>query len=330
MCEALFATPAQLEIQFPNFTSVICVETRDNASCFRRPLSCPTCEVTMIPYRIGAFETWVEKCASCENYFLQRQPAVSLDAHLKKLAREKAFQSFSPEERKEIAGGLKIEKEESAISVGELNAKEAMMATVGIPIINKVHGDRLALVTLALIFVNCALFGMGLVDEDNWGETSLMFSWNMGLSIRLVTSLFAHGGWLHLIGNVLFLYPYGDAIERTMRHDKFLAAYVFLGVSSMLVQTYLNPETPVVGASGAIAGLMGMAAVLQSQASLTVFLLRAVPIQIPLWLGIVLSLLYQAVMAKLNIPGIAWMAHVSGLIIGFMLGIAIKYFSRST
>src|SRR3954447_2266394 len=77
--------------------------------------------------------------------------------------------------------------------------------------------------------------------------------------MNLVTSMFLHGGWMHLIGNMWFLWIYGDNVEDVLGHGKYLAFYLLCGVMAALAQYAIQPysRVPMLGASGAIAGVMG-------------------------------------------------------------------------
>src|SRR3954447_17550749 len=77
--------------------------------------------------------------------------------------------------------------------------------------------------------------------------------------VPLFTSMFLHGGWSHIIGNMLFLWAFGKSLEDAMGHSKFLAFYLLCGVAAGITHVFFNPNTtlPTVGASGAIAGVMG-------------------------------------------------------------------------
>src|SRR5262245_30626659 len=87
-----------------------------------------------------------------------------------------------------------------------------------------------------------------------WGLVPERFS-----VINVFSSMFLHGGWMHLIGNMWFLWIFGDNIEDILGHGKFFLFYIMCGVVAALAQTMLNPfsRVPMVGASGAIAGVMG-------------------------------------------------------------------------
>lgn len=127
---------------------------------------------------------------------------------------------------------------------------------------------RTPYVTLALIALNVAVFlsGLALLQTDR--ALALFYYDYALLPVRLsngenyaalVTSVFLHGGWMHLAGNMLFLWIFGDNLEDEMGHLPFLAFYLACGIGASLAQVAADPasQIPTVGASGAIAGVMG-------------------------------------------------------------------------
>ncbi|MCU0246337.1 MAG: rhomboid family intramembrane serine protease [Bryobacter sp.] len=118
------------------------------------------------------------------------------------------------------------------------------------------------LVTFALIFVNVAVFlyEISLSDIElnhfvtHYGVIAARLSY-----VDLITSMFLHGGWMHLIGNMWFLWIFGDNVEDILGRAKYLLLYLASGVAASLIQVAFNPDSriPLVGASGAIAGVMG-------------------------------------------------------------------------
>src|SRR5512138_1287065 len=118
------------------------------------------------------------------------------------------------------------------------------------------------LVTISLIVANTLVFLMQFTMDP---FTLNHFIGSFGLVpsrldlTTLVTSMFLHGGWMHLIGNMWFLWIYGDNIEDILGHGKFLLFYLLCGISAGLVHVLFNAGSrlPTVGASGAIAGVMG-------------------------------------------------------------------------
>jgi rhomboid family protein len=150
----------------------------------------------------------------------------------------------------------------------------------------------------------------------------------------LVTSMFLHGGWLHVIGNMWYLWIFGDNVEDRLGHGRFLVFYLLCGVGAALGQLAIDPEStlPVIGASGAIAGIMGAYFVLYPHSRV----LTLIPliiwweiIELPAILLLGFWFLMQlfsagsvAVTATTQGGGVAFMAHVAGFVIG-MIGVFI-------
>jgi membrane associated rhomboid family serine protease len=145
--------------------------------------------------------------------------------------------------------------------------------------------------------------------------------------LPLLTCMFLHGGWLHLLGNMWVLYIFGDNVEDRLGRWRYLAFYLSCGLSGSVLQVMVSPDSPVpsVGASGAIAGVMGAYLLMFPQASV----LAAVPIfffltflEVPaaVFLGVwVLLQLFQGVAAlgpAAEVGGVAWFAHVGGFAAG--------------
>ena len=149
------------------------------------------------------------------------------------------------------------------------------------------------------------------------------------LPVRLVTSLFLHGGWLHLGGNMLFLWIFGDNVEDALGHGAFVAFYLVSGVLANLVHILANPLStePTIGASGAIAGVLGAYLVLYPRARVLLlvwwlifvrFIWVPAVIFLPLWVALqfVFGLESRAVPHS---GGVAWWAHVGGFASGMAL-----------
>ncbi len=140
------------------------------------------------------------------------------------------------------------------------------------------------------------------------------------------TSMFMHGGWLHLIGNMLFLWIYGNNIEDYFGPIKFLLFYVVSGLAAIALYTLFGPnsQVPLVGASGAIAGLMGAYMVLHPRARITVliifFFIQFVVLPAKVVLGIWFAIqLFMSFAGSATGGGVAWMAHVGGFVFGYLL-----------
>jgi membrane associated rhomboid family serine protease len=137
----------------------------------------------------------------------------------------------------------------------------------------------------------------------------------------ILTSMFMHGGWLHLIGNMWFLWIFGDNVEDAMGSVKYLIFYLLCGLVAAGAQILSSPAStiPMVGASGAIAGVLGAYLLLYPHARvrclLFIFILITF-IYLPAWLLLGLWFVSQFLFPE---QGVAWMAHVGGFAAGFLL-----------
>ena len=145
-----------------------------------------------------------------------------------------------------------------------------------------------------------------------------------------VTSMFLHGGWLHLIGNMWFLWVFGSHIEDAMGSAKFAIFYLIGGIASAAVQfvTNLGSPVPTIGASGAIAGVMGAFLILYPRVrvvTLIFIIVFVTTVDIPAafmllyWFAIQLLSGLTSVTTVSNAQGIAWFAHVGGFLAGILL-----------
>jgi membrane associated rhomboid family serine protease len=152
---------------------------------------------------------------------------------------------------------------------------------------------------------------------------------------RVLTSMFLHGSWLHLLGNMWFLFLFGNNIEDSMGHLRYLGFYLLSGVAAALGQVMFDPAAaiPMVGASGAISGVMGGYLVLYP----TVRVFTLVPlgffvtsIALPAWTMLIYWLVLQVlggvtVVAGAKGGGVAFWAHIGGFLAGALL---VKLFAR--
>jgi len=141
-----------------------------------------------------------------------------------------------------------------------------------------------------------------------------------------LTSMFLHGGWLHLLGNMLFLWIYGDNVEDAMGHGRFLGFYLLCGIAAVFAQALSNPASPypIIGASGAISGILGAYLLLFPRARvLTLVLLPfyVTTVRMPARLLLLLWFAVQLVsdLAVAGAGGIAFRAHIGGFLTGLLL-----------
>ncbi|HTT63770.1 MAG TPA: rhomboid family intramembrane serine protease [Bryobacteraceae bacterium] len=190
------------------------------------------------------------------------------------------------------------------------------------------------MVTILLIVVNMLVFLFEFSLEPYYRDVFLarygLVPDNFSLS-SVVTSMFLHGGWMHVLGNMWFLWIFGDNIEDLLGHAKYVLFYLVCGVAAALGQVIANPYStvPMVGASGAIAGVMGAYLVKfpRSRILTLVFILFFIttveipaPIMLAYWFVIQLfSGIGSIARTNLSQGGTAFFAHIAGFVTGIVL-----------
>ena len=203
------------------------------------------------------------------------------------------------------------------------------------PISDVIPSRTTPVVTMALIAINALVFLYQLTLRDpalelfvgTYALIPAWFSWT-----ALFTSQFLHAGWLHAIGNMLYLWIFGDNVEDRLGHGPFLLFYLGAGAVAALLQTLFNPfsNVPMVGASGAIAGVMGAYFVLypHSRVLTAVFLVIFFDIvEIPaiFFLGIWFLMQFFSGVGSIGANsasgGVAFWAHIIGFAVGVLAGL---------
>jgi membrane associated rhomboid family serine protease len=186
-----------------------------------------------------------------------------------------------------------------------------------------------------LLIVACAFVFLHQLSLDSFSQNYFVSKYAM-VPARfrpetLVTSMFLHGGWMHIIGNMLFLWAFGRSMEDAMGHGKFLSFYLIAGIAAGLVQLLFNfdSRTPTLGASGAIAGVMGAYLVKFPRArihTLIFVLIFVTTADIPAAFILIYWFILQLfsgygslVQIQVSDGGTAWFAHVGGFLAGMLL-----------
>ncbi len=208
------------------------------------------------------------------------------------------------------------------------------------PIRDHNPSGRTPFVTFALIAANVAVFllywpflGSDLALMrffDAWGVVPVEVVFGEDLH-ALFTSMFLHGGWMHLVGNMLFLWIFGDNLEDEMGPLGFLVFYLASGLAASGLQVAADPysQVPMVGASGAIAGVMGAYLLLFPRAKVDVFLFfivffRILPVRAWLMLGLWFAMqLGSGLMMPTDQGGVAYWAHAGGFIAGLLFALPL-------
>jgi membrane associated rhomboid family serine protease len=194
------------------------------------------------------------------------------------------------------------------------------------------------LVTFSLIALNVLVFlaelsgGDALIEE--WAFVPSRFLANpAGDSLTLFTSMFMHAGWVHLLGNMLYLWIFGDNVEDRLGHFKFIAFYLVCGLAATAAQLAFSTESnvPNLGASGAIAGVLGAYILMFPQGKVNVLMGRAVvpmPALAVIGLWIVLQLFsgFGSLTTATTVQsgGVAYMAHIGGFVAGLVLTFLLR------
>ena len=218
-----------------------------------------------------------------------------------------------------------------------------------IPIGDDIPTQKFPFITLGLIAANLVIFfyeltlgsalptffaAHGLIPA---GVTRAAFVADpLGLSSRFVSSIFIHGGWLHIGGNMLYLWIFGDNVEDRLGHFRFAGFYLLSGLVAMAAHIWAAPGStaPVVGASGAIAGILGAYLVMFPRARVFILLPLFIffpVVSIPAIFALGFWFLEQVVSGagSLGSPtaslNIAWWAHIGGFVAGMIL---VRFFRR--
>ena len=201
-----------------------------------------------------------------------------------------------------------------------------------IPLRDVIPSRTFPFFTIAFIVLNSAVFILELSLGDRtleafmylYGVVPAEFRW-----LPVLTSMFLHGGWLHFLGNMLYLWIFGDNVEDRLGHGRFVLFYLFCGMAAALAHVFMNPLStiPTIGASGAIAGVMGAYFVMYPHSRV----LALVPliiiweiIEVPaiLFLGIWFLMQFFSGVGSVatgvgtETGGVAFWAHVAGFIAG--------------
>ena len=210
-----------------------------------------------------------------------------------------------------------------------------------IPLRDVIPSRSTPVVTISIIVLNVLVFAYQL----SLGASGQAFIFAHGLVpsefslITLVTSMFLHGGLMHVGGNMLYLWIFGDNVEDRMGHARFIVFYLLCGVAAALAQTWANPNSPVpmVGASGAIAGVMGAYFVMYPRSRIVTlipifFFIQLVEVPAVIFLGLWFLMQFLSGLGSAALSpdtnmsgGIAFWAHVAGFVAGLA---AVHVFRR--
>jgi membrane associated rhomboid family serine protease len=214
-----------------------------------------------------------------------------------------------------------------------------------IPLRDENPSNIIPIVNICLIFANLSVFiyqnffvlggaeplflRLGFIPYELTHAVDLAPKNLAPVPLTIIISMFMHGGWLHLLGNMLYLWIFGDNVEDKLGHLKYLFFYLMCGVSASLTHGFVNfsSKVPTIGASGAVAGVLGAYVFLFPTARVRTLLILFVFVQV-VSIPAVILLGYWVLIQVLSgitelgsgrTSGIAWFAHIGGFVAGFVL-----------
>lgn len=204
---------------------------------------------------------------------------------------------------------------------------------------NPALGKPLLVITIIAVCIIIWFWQSGLSYQDNnavivnFGLTPKVFLSGPLLSFfTLFTSMFMHGGFMHLAGNMLYLWIFGDNIEGALGHFRFILFYFLCGIAAAFTQILSAPDStiPMIGASGAVSGVLGAYLIFYPRARIRTFVFLGIFItflRLPavLLLGFwILGQVISAFISNPGSPGVAWFAHLGGFFMGMLLAPLLK------
>lgn len=212
-----------------------------------------------------------------------------------------------------------------------------------IPIRDEIKTHRTPIVNYVLIIINVLVFLWMFLNSANAEQifteyaltpANLRDGIDLGDISDFFTSMFMHGGWMHLIGNMMYLWIFGDNIEDRLGHIGYVIYYLAGGIAAALLQIVINPGSaiPMVGASGAIAAVLGTYLILYPQSRVYTFIpigyyarMRLMPAIVVLGMWFLLQLISGVgSLGALDQGGTAYFAHIGGFLFGLVVGWLFK------
>jgi membrane associated rhomboid family serine protease/Zn-finger nucleic acid-binding protein len=286
------------------------------------PRMCPRCNAEMrkLNYAYDS-NVFLDKCPNCGGIWTDGGEIVQIVRYLKNDPRMVAIGEQL------VKSNQTLDDLEAFGESLEHTGPPFLFLTAGIPISDDTPRQRIPVVTISIVTLCTLIFVAQVTVLRDWESILVVLGYIPArlLDVSLVTSMFIHAGILHLLGNMLFLWIFGDNIEDRFGRLGFSVFYVSCGlVASILYGVFnLGSPTPVVGASGAISGIMGAYCILFPRARIRLLVISTT-IHVPaaFYLGfwfliqVANGLLYHSV----GLSNIAWFAHIGGFIFGAIVG----------
>ena len=287
---------------------------------------CPRCGVEMKKFNY-AYDSnvFLDKCPECKGIWSDAGESTRVASYMKD----------DPKVRAVAEGILKHQKERESYQdlsgLNQLPLYWMFLPRIILPLADDAPRKKFPYITIAIIAICTGIFLGQLYFGDkkggylkDWGFVPAHF-----FSMGMVTAIFLHGGWLHLGGNMFFLWLFGDNIEDRLSRVYFLGFYLAAGIAANAAHGVFNLDSdiPCVGASGAISGIMGAYLAFFPKARIkTLFFYRIlyVPAYVFLGLWFMLQLFNLALSSMVGGSSIAWYAHIGGFLFGVVFAVGFK------
>jgi len=294
---------------------------------------CPHCKSVMHRFNYCYdSNVFLDKCPSCHGIWTDRGEAqkiaqyMKVDARIVEIGEDLTRQTDSLERIGEL-GQLGTDLS-SRVGFGMF-----FMPRLILPLSDDTERERFPVITIAII-VLCVLAFLGQVFGVTEPQKFLLtfgFIPRHFFSLGLITSMFLHGGIIHLIGNMYFLWLFGDNIEDRFTRLGYVVFYLSCEIAANILHSIFNWHStiPAVGASGAISGVMGAYMIFYPIATIKVLFIHRV-VDVPAWMFLGAWFIFQLIFALMpnntGYSNIAWFAHIGG----FVFGVFVAYYKKTS
>lgn len=292
----------------------------------------PVCPKCLIPLKVinYAYDSNIHilQCSHCQGVWLKKGQELQIARHLKG---NPHLQRLGEELAKDVYKHRDLQKQKARYSPATL----LLLRFTLIPIpLSDIRANIVPILTLSLIAFNTLIFIATHLISDQTESILAVFGLTPAIIMQgqqtftIFTSMFLHANMLHLLSNMYFLWLFGDNVEERLGRSAFVLTYAISGLACTagILLVGFNNNIPHVGASGAIAGLMGVYLVLFPDSEIkTLFLGKMQYISARLYLGIWIAI--QVIYGFAGAEGIAWSGHLAGALAGILVGLLYKWFN---
>lgn len=285
---------------------------------------CPKCNQKLQKFNYACdSNVFLDKCPTCQGIWADGGEAIEMARYLKVDPRVIAIGKSLTEKNRAM---------EDLAELGKVLTKPVtpfifFMPKIILPLSDDTPRQRVPVITISIIILCISIF----IGQIFFVTNPQSFLEKFGLipahffSIGLISSMFLHGGLLHLIGNMFFFWLFGDNVEDRFSRLGFLVFYLSCGLAASILHSILNwgSLTPAIGASGAISGIMGAYFVFYPTARVRLLFIYKI-LYVPAFCYLGVWFLFQLIYAAIGAPGIGWFAHIGG----FVFGGLVAYFKK--